>query len=157
MSWRLASPEEVWYVSQNLRTADISEGLALWGVDPRVYLPLHYAPEETYALLTNEGEPVGLAGVSPWTTPDVGQIWMVSTPELLKYKTQFLRESREFIEASNEKYDVLFNYVDARQEVHLRWLKWNGFKGILKPKFGVSGLPFYEMIRIKTCAYQQSA
>lgn len=154
MSWKKATLEEVLYVCADLRPDDIQEGLALWGVDPRVYLPFHYLQGETYVFHTKAGEPVGLTGVGPWTEPKTGQIWMVSRPELYNHQTEFLRESRKFIELMQEDYELLFNYVDARQTVHLKWLRWNGFQGILKPTWGVSGLPFYEMIRIKPCASQ---
>ena len=39
--------------------------------------------------------------------------------------------------------------VDARNELHIKWLKFMGFKFIQRHEnFGVAKLPFYEFLRI---------
>ena len=59
----------------------------------------------------------------------------------------FLRESRKVVNLLNHKYKLLWNYVDCRNELHLRWLKWCGFKFLRKINYGVNQKPFYEFIK----------
>ena len=151
MTYRLATQKEVVEVCRKLRQEDIDEAFALYGVHPGLFLPLHWKWDETWVLLGKDGRPFGLAGSYPTKNPLTGQAWMVSTPALEENKVEFLRGSRSFIEKLHEKYPVLHNYVDARQEQHLRWLSWLGFTAILKPQWGLYGLPFFEVIRIKRC------
>jgi hypothetical protein len=43
----------------------------------------------------------------------------------------------------------LWNIVDARNELHIRWLKRFGFVALKKhPQVGPQGLPFFEFVRI---------
>jgi hypothetical protein len=74
---------------------------------------------------------------------------MVATDELLEYQMKFLRRSRIYIELIQQEYPLLHNVVDARNELHIKWLKWMGFKFIqLHEEYGVEKRPFYEFIRI---------
>jgi hypothetical protein len=96
---------------------------------------------------------VALAGVSPTKTPDVGQVWMVATDQLLDHQKEFLRYTHSFIDKLHDHYPLLFNWVDARNTVHLKWLKWSGFTFInYHEKWGPLGLPFYTFVRIRPCA-----
>ncbi|WP_217363646.1 hypothetical protein, partial [Marinobacterium sp. xm-v-242] len=62
---------------------------------------------------------------------------------------QFLRESREQIKRLCEGYRLVFNFTDARNHVHHRWIKWSGFSIIKKHEnFGVEQRPFLEFTRI---------
>lgn len=81
-----------------------------------------------------------------------GAIWLLASDDIQKIRFSFLRESRKVVELLNQKYRTLWNYVDCRNELHLRWLKWCGFKFIRQLKYGVNQKPFYEFIRI--CATQ---
>ena len=147
--WRLADKDDVMEVCSDLRPEDIEEGRAMYGVNAATTLPLAFDPKRTWVLLTAEGESVALAGLGPTSLPDVGQIWMVSTPKLFTNRVRFLRRTQAFLSHMHEYHDVLWNYVDARQTAHLKWLKANGFEAVAyRPTWGVAGIPFYEMIRI---------
>jgi hypothetical protein len=64
-------------------------------------------------------------------------------------KYEFLRQSRIELKKLQKLYPVLFNYIDARNTVHLKWLLYMGFTVIQKHEvFGYSGLPFYEFVKI---------
>jgi len=61
----------------------------------------------------------------------------------------FLKESKAQLAKLHEQYPVLFNVVDARNEVHVRWLRYMGFTFIRKhPNWGPEGRLFYEFVRI---------
>jgi hypothetical protein len=153
---RPVRPSDIPDIVPRLREADIQEWEAFAGVHPRMLLPcLAYDPN-TYTLVAGNGVLVGLYGVSPveGTNTQVGAIWMIATREIEDHQIAFLRMSREAIREANEKYPILWNHVDARNALHIKWLKWNGFKFISrKERWGAQSLPFYEIIRIKSqCA-----
>jgi hypothetical protein len=153
---RPVRPGDIPQVVNNLRQADIEEWEAFSGVHPRNLLPFLAYDPNTNALVNSDGVPVGLFGVTPFRdNHKVGIVWMVATPLLIKSQIEFLRKSVKWLDdVQCEKYPVLFNYVDARNTVHIRWLKWCGFQVISrKERWGAQSLPFYEIVRIKSpCA-----
>lgn len=55
-----------------------------------------------------------------------GEPWMVATYALERHARRFLRVSREVVNHWRKEYDVLENWVDARNIAALRWLSWLG-------------------------------
>ena len=152
--WRLATFDDVADVASRLRKADQEEGWATLGRDPALFLSLGYDPSRTWVLFNAKGENVALAGVAKTKEDGVGQVWMVATDLLEKHSIEFLKHTPRFIDMLHEEYPLLFNWVDARNTVHLKWLKWCGFSFIQRhEKWGPLGLPFYTFVRIKSpCA-----
>jgi hypothetical protein len=71
---------------------------------------------------------------------------MLGSKGLLKITRPFLKESRSEVEEMNRVYPHLFNVIDSRNEVHLRWIRWCGFK-ILGERM-INNVKFYEFARI---------
>ncbi len=134
----------------NLRNEDKEEILAALGCEPTEGLTHTFFNSQACLTIVQDGEPTTMFGSG--RMPDqkgVGMIWMLSSPELLKIKKPFLRESKRFIALLTAPYDVVMNYVDCRNLLHRRWLEWCGFVFIAKhDSFGVGKLPFYEFVRI---------
>ena len=64
-------------------------------------------------------------------------------------KRTFLRRSKVELDKIIQEYPVLFNVVDARNKIHVRWLQWMGFTFIKKhSEYGPEGRLFYEFVRI---------
>lgn len=148
--WRLATLQDVKDVVSRLRPSDEEECRAMYGVSPASFFDtLGFDPENTYAIYNDKGLNVALAGVAP-RGDGSAMIWMIATPDLEKHQLEFLRYSRTFINEVGEPYDLLFNWVDARNTVHIKWLQFCGFTIIrLHEVFGAEGKPFYEFLRIK--------
>ena len=141
--------EDCIYLAPILRFADKREILDGTGMPPYNALVKGYVSSEVcFTIVDKENTPVGMFGVS-----ENGAIWLLASDNIQKIRFSFLRESRKVVELLNQKYRTLWNYVDCRNELHLRWLKWCGFKFIRQLKYGVNQKPFYEFIRI--CATQQ--
>lgn len=102
-----------------------------------------------------EGTPEMIFGCSATdAAPTVGIPWMLGTPVIVspKWRMTFLRETRRAVEAWQAEYPILHNFIDARNTVHMRWLRWLGFTFIaLDETHGPFGLPFYEFVRINPC------
>jgi hypothetical protein len=70
-------------------------------------------------------------------------VWLVGTDDLIAHSTTFLRHSRQWLATMHEHYRLLYNVIDARNEVHLRWLEWLGFEFIQDvPRYGVERRKF---------------
>ncbi len=66
---------------------------------------------------------------------NMGSPFLLCTPEIKKIKIRFIRECRDRVKDMQDKFPVLFNYIDSRNKLHLTWLKWCGFKLISKKMF----------------------
>ena len=72
-----------------------------------------------------------------------GVPWMLSSDSLPKHARAFLRGSIGYVKEMLGEYDVLVNYVDARNTVAKRWLGWLGFKLGPPVIYGAARLPFH--------------
>ena len=130
-------------VASNLRPDDrreVEEGHGLNPVDHLIWA----AENDTCVYFTvPNGKTAGMAGVDPKD----GMVWMLCTPAIHEYPTTFARESKRFIESRKEK--LLWNVVDKRNKVHLKLLKFLGFKFLREIKNGPNNLSFIEFCRVR--------
>jgi len=141
--------EDIDFLAPRLRQEDKREILANSGSTPyNALLRGYVASELCFTIVDKENVPVGMFGVNK-----VGAIWLLATNDIYRIRFSFLRESRQVVELLNQKYPRLWNFVDCRNKLHIRWLKWCGFIFLRKVKYGVLQQPFYEFIRI--CATQR--
>ena len=143
--------DDIVYIAPRLREADHQECLAATGREPlTVLLDGLRISDLTFTLRSPEGERIGLLGVAPSHLEGAGAIWLCATTDIYKYQMAFLRRSKEFLPLLQKRYLVLHNCVDARNTVHIKWLKWMGFTFINKHEhYGAARLPFYEFVRIQ--------
>jgi len=142
--FRLTTLEDIKYLAPRLRFEDKREILDSSGSNPYQALTRGFNLSEICLTIVDAKDiPVGMFGVS-----SEGAIWLLATPEIKRIRFSFLRESRKVVNLLNYKYKLLCNFVDCRNELHLRWLKWCGFKFIRKVNHGVSQQPFYEFIKL---------
>lgn len=132
---------DAYHVLDNLRPEDRRElevsGETAESVVLETMCNEHIVSNVFYSPSTNL--PMGLFGVS-----EDGRIWLISTPELPKHSIRFLKDSRKWIEEFHKDHEVLWNWVDARQTVHLKWLiKWLGFH--ITHSGNMNGYTFYRL------------
>ncbi len=133
-------------LSEKLRSADLQEIAAATGEEPYWSLLRGFTDSvHCWTMLGNDSV-VGMFGVNK-----AGAIWMMCSDELSRFSVRFLRESLEMVDYLQEEYPVLWNWIDARNELHIRWLKWLGFQFTELEEHGVLKLPFWKFQR---CAYQ---
>ncbi len=91
------------------------------------------------------GDPVVCFGVRRNTSlSNKGIVWLLSTNKLNSIKNIFIRNSRPYVVKLMNGFDMLENWVDVRNTVAIRWLRWCGFKFDETPKpVGCFGDPFY--------------
>ena len=146
--FRLSTLEDIKYLAPRLRTSDKKEILASVGLTPYEAMMIGYLENVIVFTIVNKyNEPVAIFGIND-VGQNVGAIWLLATDKLKDIQYSFLRENKKVIDFLNTKYKILWNFVDCRNSLHIRWLKWCGFKFINKQKYGVLNKPFYEFIRI---------
>jgi hypothetical protein len=142
--FRISKLEDVDYLAIRLRFEDKREVLDATGSTPYQALLGGYIQSEIcFTIVDTKDVPVGMFGVSK-----EGAIWLLASDDIYRIRFSFLRESRKVIDFLNQKYPKLWNYVDSRNQLHLRWLKWCGFIFLRKVNYGVNQKPFYEFIKL---------
>ncbi len=141
--------EAAFEVASNLLPEDHREVEEGHGHDPTVILPLTYDMGDSVYFRVPNGELAGMAGVH-----GEGQIWMLCTPAILKYPVTFAREAKRYVDSRQEK--LLWNIVDKRNIVHLKLLKFLGFKFLRELKHGPNQLTFIEFCRVFRSPSQSS-
>jgi hypothetical protein len=75
-----------------------------------------------------DGEPVAAFGVAPGSyLTRQGIPWLLATDALERHTYSFVKNSKIIVDYWLTKWDVLSNYVDARNEHSIKWLKSLGF------------------------------
>ena len=145
---RMSTFDDVEFLAPRLRFEDKQEILASVGLTPYDGLKLSFSNSTLCLTIVNpKGKAVAIFGIAN-LGGDVGGIWLLATEDLSTIQIAFLRECKKVIQLLNKKYKILWNYVDCRNELHIKWLKWCGFKFLRKTNYGVLQKPFYEFIRI---------
>jgi len=150
--YRPSIPGDAEYLAPRLRDADLSEIRAASGNDPLQSLltSIHMGTSTFTMIDPDDGQPVGIFGLTETDEPFAASVWAMATPQLLKHPKLFMRESRAWVESVNDIYPVLFNYVDERNVVHIKWLQAMGFVFIHRHlHFGVERRTFIEFVRIR--------
>ena len=143
--------EDVPIVAKDMRQADMAEVKAYSGRTPSaaLYSALKYPNSTNMTICLGNGLTVGMYGVCPIQEPGVGVVLMLASENIKAIHRQFLKEIREAIQKLCDGYRLVFNFTDARNHVHHRWIKWAGFTIIKRHEnFGVEQRPFLEFTRI---------
>ena len=137
-------------LAPKLRAADLRELAAASKETPLSLLEHGIASSNPcYAIVDTHDAPIALFGASPDTRrANAGLVWLLASDELVKYSLVFLRHGRTWLDRLHERYELLWNYVDARNEEHIRWLQWCGFTFLRRvEEHGVERRPFYQFAR----------
>ena len=142
---RQSNLDDAAYLSLHLRYEDKREVETLGhSVDKALALAFG-ASQICRSIVDNKGIVVGMYGVVP-LSDKTGQVWMLGSEGLIEIKTAFLKQSRSEVNGMNSVFPHLCNFIDSRNEVHLKWIKWCGFK-IIGEKV-INNVKFYEFCRL---------
>ena len=135
------TPEAALHVASNLLPDDYREVAEGHGYDPKEAIPACTLLGETVYFTSPDSQIAGIAGVQ-----EDGRIWMLCTPIVLKYPHTFAKNAKHYVESRKEK--LLWNIVDKRNKVHIKLLRFLGFKFLRELKHGPNQLPFMEFCRV---------
>ena len=148
---KVATLKEANYLSTRLRQEDINECKASANLKPLEALTMGIKNSHLpLVIYNNKNEPVFIVGVVP-QGKNLGMIWLLSSPELKNMPMTFLRNCKDVLECYHKTFPILYNYIDARNTLHMTWLKWLGFRFIkVHPKFGYEQIKFIEFFKCVT-------
>ena len=129
-------------VASNLRPDDRREVEEGHGLNPMFYLKEEAKLGSCIYFEVPNGKTAGMAGVD-----EGGIIWMLCTDAIHEFPLTFAREAKRWVESRPEP--LLWNVVDKRNTVHLKLLKFLGFKFLREYPFGPNNLPFIEFCRVR--------
>lgn len=149
-----ATSDDVKPIADNMRKEDVDEVYAAAGLGPHEALRVSLQDSSfTWTIRDPHDERLGMFGVGTLEDHDfIGIPWLLGTPGLVDYSIEFIRRSKWFIDLMFEigPYTHLANYVDARNEVSLRWLQRCGFeRACLIEDYGYTKVPFWFMLNTK--------
>ena len=150
---RPSEPLDAYVLAPELRQADKDEVAAHGGTSGLFALKRGYSRSKIAKTICVErtDEVVAMYGVvciDP-VLPS-GGAWLLGSDQLTRHGMTFARHCVRYIETLQDQFPVLFNYVDARNTLHIRWLKWSGFNFIQRhEQFGYEQRPFYEFVRAR--------
>jgi hypothetical protein len=144
---------DIAHVAKNMRPEDIAEIKAGADEEPmRALMHGYLASDECYTIAAGD-EPLGIFGFKVIEKGVYASVWMLGTTELVRHRWAFLRQCRAWVEYMQDHAPLLYNIVDQRNDVHIAWLKWMGFKFVrVIPDHGHERRPFVEFVRTKPCA-----
>jgi hypothetical protein len=138
-------------MAHSLRKADMNELQAVLGknLDTAHILYEGIKNSDNPRTFVVDGDPAAIYGVVNAQSDDlnIGWVWLLGTNKIKEAKTFFLKHSKIELAEQEKEYDVLANYVDVRNTVHIKWLKWLGFKALREVNYGVEQRKFYEFAR----------
>ena len=148
---RPASVDDIWWVSSRLRAADLAELQALHGPEVDVQRVLWRAVRVSdigIAAVLPDGEPIALLGVAPISLVSAeGSPWMLGTERVFEQPRAALELGRRMTTGWMSRYRLLQNWVDARNDMSLRWLRRIGFTIHPSQPHGALHLPFHRFTR----------
>lgn len=136
------------FIGENLRAADLKELGEAAEFPEEVLFESWELSTISWLILDRTGLPIGIMGAAPHMIPGLGIAWMMGTDGVEREALSIARQTRRYVEEMHEQYPVLWNYVDAENELSLRWLEWSGFHIVdADPNHGPEGRLFLEFTR----------
>ena len=125
---REATLEDALSIGARARAADIAE---CWAAS-------HHTPTESMIegvnistkawTATFDGVPLVMFGVAPASAINgIGVPWLLAADGLERHQLGFLTHCRPCLDEIRAIYPRLYNFVDARNQIAIRWLRWLGF------------------------------
>lgn len=139
---RDAMPGDTWLILPNVRQPDVDE-LAALGATPEDCIRTGLEFPAHIAFIYDE--PAAVFGVTEQNGVRVP--WAVFTTAIDRHPLIFLRGSKRIADTWE---GPLLNYVDARNVLTIKWLKWLGFEVDESEPLGINGELFHRFHRCAT-------
>lgn len=151
---RETTPDDLVFLAPRLRAADVEEIRAGTGMEPgpALFLGLRTS-EKCFTMIDDAQVPLGVFGFVRYKihgprTVNSAVAWMLCTDRLKENSLKFLKRCKDFFNEETKGYDLIWNHVDARNKLHIKWLKWMGFTFLNAYPAGPKKLPFYLFSKI---------
>jgi hypothetical protein len=138
-----AAMDHVAPIAARMRPADVAEVLASSNRLPHEALMFSLSRSSICWTALVDHRPEVMFGVADLNVlTGLGAPWLLGTDAVERNYRLFLRQSLSWREQLSQRYAVLRNFVDDRNEVSKRWLAWMGFTLFDPIPVGVNGEMF---------------
>lgn len=144
-----ATSEHARELAMTMRQADRDEAFAQTGQHPALALGMTVGSSVAAWTGLVDGVVACMFGVTGNEGEEVGHPWMIGSRLIVKHQRAFLRRNRAVVEEMQSLFPVLENYVDERNSIAIRWLKWLGFDIFETEPHGPYKLPFHRFRRVR--------
>ncbi len=141
---RPATRGDVLWVSSRLSPADDCEVQTATGERAIDVLPPMMKESEVYSIRPyRNSKPVALFGIMDCGVPGTANVFLLGTVELPRIAKTLVGELPRWLDAWCERFPILTNYADSRNELHLSYLRRLGFT--IGDTMDIRGVPFHEI------------
>lgn len=155
---RAPTEQDILELVENLSKEDRAE-LLIQGVDPEWGVRHSIAGSVECVAVRGDGVLACITGIVPCEgLAEYASPWLLGTEFMQRYPRQVLRYSKLLLARWAPQYPFMFNYVDARYERAILWLRHLGASEEFLPEHGPYKKPFYLFkFGDDSCASQQPA
>ena len=138
-----ATQELIDLLKPQLRKIDDAEIRASDGRSAADGLQVGFEKSALCWIALHNDNPVACFGVAPMSQlGTMGVPWFLATDDLPKYTRDLVKLSKPYILKMLDKYPMLCNWRDERNQIAKRWLKWCGFVFSAPEEYGVERRKF---------------
>jgi len=151
VSYAIAADGE--FLAPKLRKADLLElranpSLVGMTADEAIYKSIMESDDCFVVKEIESCDPIALFGVKR-ISEDAGLVWLVGSDAIKKHQLEFLRNGKVWLDGLHKTSKILYNYVHESNKLHIKWIRWMGFKVIKRHEgVGVNGENFYEFCKL---------
>lgn len=137
-----------------VRQADRDEITGALGIPMREAMADGIRDSSKASKIVVDGHTVAVFGDAPYSLlGGVGVPWLISTVHVERYPKAFLSVCKPEVAEMLTRHQELLNFVDVRNTVAIRWLKWLGFQFDDPAPYGPRGMLFQRFwMRRAPCA-----
>lgn len=136
---------DIIYLKDHLREEDVQEIIAMSNSNPGRELALCWSTSMLCHTMFLGDKPIAMFGLIEDAAGERANLFFLGTADLEKTKKAFLKSCRVFVAAMLKIFPELYNYVDARYEKSVRWVRWLGAEVKDAVPYGANGMPFHEI------------
>lgn len=129
-------------LAPNLRAADVAEVAAASGSTPLEALENGVRHSDLPRVILDAQGPIAIFGAVVFDDNGASP-WLLGSDRIQEHRREFLERSRHYFARLRAPFLYLANYIDERNTLHVRWIKWLGFTIAGRvPDYGAERRPF---------------
>lgn len=145
--YRIPTADDLIYIADHLKDNDYREVVGLVGKGvAAIRQELLDSARQSCFMRTCliDGEPVAAFGIVR-TNPfrKEGIVWLLTTPRTLEHKIFVGRKTKQAMQGFLTEWERLYNFVDAGNELSIKWLKWLGAAVYPAEETGIFGCKYH--------------
>lgn len=136
-----ADPSHIEAIANNVRQADCDECWSAGLVTVRTALEISLEHATLARTWLVDGVPAAMGGITGMR--DGATIWLITTELVETHRRAFVVHALAAFQKERAGFDLLYNFVDARNRRAIQWLRWMGFTLDDAKPYGPMGQPFH--------------